>query len=120
MSRPLHLTALPVLLLTLALAGCRTSSPYATRYSPRKSYFVAPPEKLDKAAQALIQSTEPAPPGTPAPGPADLPPPAIPGLPGDVVPAPPAPPAPAPAVDPLAPAAPAPPAAPAAPAAPPL
>lgn len=101
MSRPFRLFPFLLLLLALATAGCKTSTPYKTRYSSRKNYFVAPPEKLSKSAEDLIKETEAPAPGTPPPG--VPPPPGIPGFPGDAAPAAPAP-SPIPGLDPLAPA----------------
>lgn len=95
MSRPFRIVSLSLLAVSLGLAGCRTSTPYTAMYSPRKSYFVAPPEKKDKAVEALLTATD-LDAGAPNPTlPVGLPPAdpsAIPGL----------PPATAPAVDPLA------------------
>ena len=97
MSRLLRPLAFSLATLSLALAGCRTSTPYTRMYSPRKSYYAGPPAKSEKSAEELLKATETAGPGT-APGtipggppPADAG--AIPGL----------PPAAAPAADPLAP-----------------
>ena len=95
MSRLLRPLALALAGLALAVAGCRTSTPYTAMYSPRKSYFVAPTPKSEKSAEELLKATDltPAPAGA-APGglpPADAS--AVPGL----------PPAAAPAADPLAP-----------------
>ncbi len=100
MSRPLRVISFLFLLFSLAFAGCKTSTPYTRRYSPRKSYFVTPPEKSDRTAEELIKATEvPGAPGAPVPGGPEIPPPPIPGLPAEVPPA-----APVPPVDPLAPA----------------
>jgi hypothetical protein len=98
MSRPLRPIALALAATTLCLAGCKTSTPYAAVYSPRRNYFVPPPVKVDKAAEDLLTATDaPRPTGLPGGLPADgvgLPP----GLPPAGLP-PPAP----PAADPLAP-----------------
>ena len=95
MSRLLRPLAFSLAALALALAGCRTSTPYTRMYSPRKNYYTPPVPKSEKSAEELLAATEaaksatgPAIPGGPPP--AD----AIPGL----------PPAAAPAADPLAPA----------------
>lgn len=101
MSRPLRPLALALCAATLSLAGCQTSTPYSAMYSPRRSFFVPPPPKTDKAAEELLSVTDVnmnsgatgLPGGLPADG-AALPPAGLPpaGLP-----------IPAPAVDPLAP-----------------
>ena len=103
MSRLLRPLILSLAGLSLAVAGCRTSTPYTAMYSPRKSYFVAPVPKSEKSAEELLKATDAAKPATPPGGlpPAD--PSAISGLPPAVAPTTPAP------ADPLA----APPAAPA-------
>lgn len=107
MSRNFRFLFLPIALLTLGVAGCQTSTPYARMYSPRKSYYVAPPEKQGKSAEEIMKSTEAPPPGAEAGG-AGLPlPPPLPSLPGELPPPGGALP---PAVDPLAPATPTPPA----------
>jgi hypothetical protein len=96
MSRPVRLLTLSLLALSLGLAGCRTSTPYTRMYSPRKTHWVAPPEKSGKTAEELLKGTETPPLTDPtAPPPAD--PNAVPGLPPAGLPIPP------PAVDPLAP-----------------
>ena len=95
MSRLLRPLTLSLAGLALAVAGCRTSTPYTRMYSPRKSYYVAQEPKTEKSAEELLKATESANPSGTVPGglpPAD--PNAVPGL----------PPAVAPAVDPLAPA----------------
>ena len=96
MSRLLRPLAFSLAALALALAGCRTSTPYTRMYSPRKGYYIAPAPKSEKSAEELLAATEaaksatgPTLPGTPPPADAN----AIPGL----------PPAAAPAADPLAP-----------------
>ncbi len=97
MSRPFLPLALAFATTTLCLAGCQTSTPYSAMYSPRKSYFVPPPVKTDKAAEELLSVTDVLPPSG---GVGTLPPPdmgATPGLPPAGLPTP------APAVDPLAP-----------------
>jgi len=101
MFRSFRLLLCPVALLALGLAGCRTSTPYTRMYSPRKSYFVAPPEKQGKSADELIKATETPPPGADGSG-LPLPPPlpgapAIPGTDPGAFPPPP------PVADPLAP-----------------
>ena len=97
MSRLLRPLALALAGLALAVAGCRTSTPYTAMYSPRKSYFVAPTPKSEKSAEELLKVTDSAPApaggvGLGAPPPADA---------GALLTPPPAA---APAVDPLAPA----------------
>ena len=102
MSRLLRPLTLALAGLALAVAGCRTSTPYTAMYSPRKSYFVAPTPKSEKSAEELLKATDTAPAplgGAPAGGPP--PPDAGAGL---NAPPPPS----APAVDPLAAPAPAP------------
>jgi len=97
MSRPFLLLSFSLVALSLGLAGCRTSTPYTAMYSPRKTYFTAPPEKADRSAEELLQATEPPPPLT---DPTAMPPgdpSATPGLPPAGLPAAP------PAIDPLAP-----------------
>ena len=94
MSRLLRPLTFSLVGLSLAVAGCRTSTPYTRMYSPRKSYYVAPAPKAEKSADELFKATEPAKPD-PGTAPGGLPPAdaaAIPGL----------PPAAAPAADPLA------------------
>ena len=98
MSRPFRLLTLSLAALSLTAAGCRTSTPYTSMYSPRKNYYSAPPQKSEKSAEELLKATEAARPTGPT---TELPP----GLP-PAVPPPTTPPA-----DPLAPAVP-PPAAP--------
>lgn len=112
MPRSFHAVFLPLALLGLGVAGCQTSTPYTRMYSPRKSYYVAPPEKQGKSAEEIIKATEAPLPGADGGAPVLPQPPALPG----VVPPPPGetPPPGVPLTDPLAPA-PAP-----APAAPPL
>ena len=95
MSRSFRFLFLPIALLSLGVAGCRTSTPYTRMYSPRKGYYAALPEKKEKSAAEILKASEPPPgqdpltPGLPLPPaiPGELPPPAAP-----------------PAVDPLAPA----------------
>ncbi len=58
MSRPFRLLSLSLLALSLGLAGCRTSTPYTAMYSPRKSYFVPPPERKDKAVEEMLSANE--------------------------------------------------------------
>ena len=96
MSRLLRPLTLSLAGLSLAVAGCRTSTPYTRMYSPRKSYYVAPPPKAEKSAEELLKATEAA---KPAPGtvPGGLPPADAGAIPGGL------PPAAAPAADPLAP-----------------
>ena len=100
MSRLLRPLAFALAALSLALTGCKTSTPYTRMFSPRKSYYVAPPPKAEKSAEELLKASEAPKPGT-APGVPGVPPPAdpnaIPGLPPAALPAPP------PAADPLAP-----------------
>lgn len=110
MPRSFHLAFLSIALLAVGVVGCKTSTPYTRMYSPRKGYYVAPPEKKGKSAEEIIKATE-TPPATPDPG---LPQPPPPALPGEIAPPPP------PLSDPLnpIPGAPAAPDAPAAPAAP--
>lgn len=101
MSRLLRPLALALAGLALAVAGCRTSTPYTAMYSPRKSYFVAPTPKSEKSAEELLKTTETSQPAGALSAPGGLPPAdasAVPGL----------PPAAAPAADPLAAPAPAP------------
>ena len=97
MSRLLRPLTFALAALSLALTGCKTSTPYTRMFSPRKSYYVAPPPKAEKSAEEMLKASEAPKPGT-APG---VPPPAdpnaIPGLPAPALPAPP------PAADPLAP-----------------
>ena len=97
MSRLLRPLAFSLAVLSLALAGCRTSTPYTRMYSPRKSHYAASAPKAEKTAEELLKATEAAGPGT-APG-------AIPGgpPPADAGALPGLPPASAPAADPLAP-----------------
>ncbi len=98
MSRLLRPLACSLAAASLALAGCHTSTPYTSMYSPRKSYYVAPVPKSEKSAEELLAATEAAKssaapagaiPGGPPPADAN----SIPGF----------PPAAAPAADPLAP-----------------
>ncbi len=101
MSRLLRPLTFALAGLSLAVAGCRTSTPYTAMYSPRKNYFVAPTPKSEKSAEELLKATETSQPGGAPSTPGGLPPAdasAIPGL----------PPAAAPAADPLAAPAPAP------------
>ena len=93
MSRLLRPLTLSLAGLTLAVAGCHTSTPYTRMYSPRKSYYVAPAPKAEKSAEELLKATDTS---RPSGGPSNIPgglPPGDPGL----------PPAAAPAADPLAP-----------------
>ena len=99
MPRSFRFLFLPIALLSIGVAGCRTSTPYTRMYSPRKSYFVAPPDKQGKSAEDIFKATEPPPPGPDGTVPALPQPPALPGLPGELPP-----PATPPALDPLAPA----------------
>lgn len=101
MSRLLRPLTFALAGLSLAVTGCRTSTPYTAMYSPRKNYFVAPTPKSEKSAEELLKATETSQPGGAPSTPGGLPPAdasAIPGL----------PPAAAPAADPLAAPAPAP------------
>ena len=95
MSRLLRPLTFALATLSLALAGCHTSTPYTRMYSPRKSYYAAPAPKAEKSAEELLAATETlkssTAPALGAPPPADAN--TIPGL----------PPATAPAADPLAP-----------------
>ena len=95
MSRFLHPLTFSLVGLSLAVAGCHTSTPYTRMYSPRKSNYVAPAPKAEKSAEELLKATEGA---KPADGsaPGGLPPADPSGIPG-------LPPAAAPAADPLAP-----------------
>lgn len=93
MPRSLRPLAFALAALSLALAGCRTSTPYTAMYSPRKGYYKAPAPKAEKSAEELLLATDASKPSGPSgaipggPPPADAS--AIPGLP--------------PAADPLAP-----------------
>ena len=97
MPRFLRPLAFALAALSLALAGCRTSTPYTAMYSPRKGYYKAPAPKAEKSAEELLLATDAARPGGPSGatpgGPPSADASAIPGL----------PPAAAPAADPLAP-----------------
>ena len=93
MSRLLRPLAFSLAVLSLALAGCRTSTPYTRMYSPRKSHYAASAPKAEKTAEELLKATEAAGPGTAPGGPPPADAGALPGL----------PPASAPAADPLAP-----------------
>ena len=97
MSRLLRPLIFSLVGLSLAVAGCRTSTPYTRMYSPRKSYYTAPAPKAEKSAEELLKANEGA---KPAEGTG-----AIPGglPPADAGATPGLPPAIAPAADPLAP-----------------
>ena len=95
MSRLLRPLTLSLAGLSLAVAGCHTSTPYTRMYSPRKSYYVAPQPKAEKSAEELLKATEAAKPSGTVPG--GLPPADAGAIPGGL------PPAAAPAADPLAP-----------------
>ena len=58
MSRLLRPLTFALATLSLALAGCHTSTPYTRMYSPRKSYYAAPAPKAEKSAEELLAATE--------------------------------------------------------------
>ena len=64
MSRLLRPLIFSLVGLSLAVAGCRTSTPYTRMYSPRKSYYVAPAPKSEKSAEELLKATDAAKPAT--------------------------------------------------------
>jgi hypothetical protein len=87
MPRPFHLVFPSIALLAVSVAGCKTSTPYTRMYSPRKGYYVAPPEKKGKSAEEIIKATETPPPGAEGTAPG-LPQPPPPALPGEIAPPP--------------------------------